>query len=79
MTVDDLKKLIASALEVAPAEVDDESSTETLEVWDSLGHINVLIALDEALDGKVASIEGMKKAYSVPKLVALLREQQLLD
>ena len=79
MTVDDLKKLIADALEVAPADVDDESSTETLEVWDSLGHINVLVALDAALDGKVAGIEGMKQAYSVPKLVALLREQALLD
>jgi acyl carrier protein len=79
MTVDDLKKLIADALEVDPAEVDDESSTETLEVWDSLGHINVLVALDAELDGKVAAIEGMKQAYSVPKLVALLREQKLLD
>ena len=79
MTVDDLKKLIADALEVDPADVDDESSTETLEVWDSLGHINVLVALDATLDGAVAGIEGMKQAYSVPKLVALLRERKLLD
>lgn len=79
MTADDVKKIIADALEVDPAEVTDDSSTETLEMWDSLGHINVLVALDAALDGRVAVIDGMKKAYSVPDLVGLLREHRLLD
>ena len=79
MNADDVKKMIAEALEVDASEVDDDASTETLEAWDSLGHINVLVALDAALDGKVAGIDGMKKAYSVATLVGLLREHGLVN
>ena len=79
MTANDVKKIIADALEVDPGEIGDDTSTETLESWDSLGHINILVALDAELDGRVAVIEGMKKAYSVPVLVGLLREHKLLD
>ncbi len=78
ITEDDVKRIIADALEVQPSEVGEDASTETLESWDSLGHIAILVALDSTLDGRVAGIAGMKKAYSLQSLLALLREHQLV-
>jgi hypothetical protein len=79
MTTADLKKIVATALDVDPREVADDASTETLEAWDSLGHVAIVVALDEALDGRVAGIDGIRKAYSLPALAGLLRGQKLLD
>ena len=78
MTVEELKKIVADALEVSPGEVGDDASTETLEAWDSLGHVAIIVALDEALDGRVAAIDGIRKAYSLPALVELLRAHRLV-
>ena len=79
MNADDVKKIVASALELDPAVVNDDTSTETVEAWDSLGHVTILVELDTVLDGRVAGIEGIRKAYSIRALVALLREHRLLD
>ena len=79
MKVEEIKEIVASALEVSAADVGDDASSETLEAWDSLGHISILVALDAALDGRVAAIDGMKKAYSVRAIADLLRGHGLLD
>lgn len=79
MNLEDLKRIVADALAVLPGEIGDDASTETLEAWDSLGHVAIIVALDEALDGRVAAIDGIRKAYSLPALVGLLRERRLLD
>jgi hypothetical protein len=79
MTSAELKAVIARALEVDISKIHDDSSAETLEAWDSLGHINIVVALDQALGGGVGDIEGMGQAYSVALLSARLRQAGRLE
>lgn len=75
MTEQEVKRIIANALEVDRRELDDEIS----EAWDSLGHLNVLIALDMAYDGKLAEIKEMQTAYSVGGIIDILRQNGLVS
>lgn len=45
-----VKEVIASILMVDILEVKDESSPETIESWDSLKQMNVIIGLEEEFD-----------------------------
>jgi len=79
MTQEEVMGIIADALEVDRGQLNKESDTETLEAWDSLGQISILVALDTALDGRVAGIEGIQRAYSVAAIMDALRQNGLLD
>ena len=56
-----------------------DSSAETVEEWDSFGHISILSALDEATDGKSADIVELTQATSVREINDLLKENELLS
>jgi len=43
-------KIISQVLEISAEEVNEESSPETLENWDSLKHMNIVMALEEEFD-----------------------------
>ena len=42
-----IKETIANILELDIDRLNDESSPETIEKWDSLKHMNIIIALEE--------------------------------
>lgn len=44
----DIEALIASTLNIPVGQVTDESDMSTLKNWDSLGHINLVLAIEEA-------------------------------
>jgi acyl carrier protein len=70
-------KLIATALDVGA--VDEDSSAVNQPNWDSLGHLNVLTALDQATSGKAAEIEELAEATSVRLILDLLGRHGLLS
>jgi acyl carrier protein len=74
----EILKLIQKALELEDHSINLESSAEDFEEWDSLGNLSILVALDEALDKKVAPIKEMGEAYSVPKILQLLKNHSLI-
>tara|TARA_Y100000590_G_scaffold248672_1_gene279412 strand:- start:21083 stop:21331 length:249 start_codon:yes stop_codon:yes gene_type:complete len=45
-----IKSIMSSVFEIPVSKIDDESSPDTIESWDSLKHINFVIALEEELD-----------------------------
>jgi citrate synthase len=47
MNMDELKATIASALNVPVDQVADDSSGLTVPEWDSIGHMNLVLALEE--------------------------------
>ena len=49
MKVDDhaLKAVMAAVFQVAPETIDEASSTDTIASWDSLHHINLIVALED--------------------------------
>jgi len=44
---DRLSQTVAEVLGVTPDELSEESSPDTVSSWDSLGHLNLVIALEE--------------------------------
>lgn len=56
-----------------------ESSSENTEDWDSLGHIIILDALDDATSGVSADITELTQATSVAEIVEILTDRGLLD
>lgn len=42
-----LEELVGSILEIAPAELSDDSGRESLMAWTSLAHIDIMLAVEE--------------------------------
>lgn len=43
-----LKAVMAAMLDLDPAEIDERTSTDTVPQWDSVRHMNLVIALEES-------------------------------
>ncbi len=58
---DEVKAIMADVLGIDPSSIDDSSSTDTIETWDSLAHINLVSALEQNFNVKleVSEIETM--------------------
>ena len=51
MTMDDrLRQTIGGVLGVPAAEISDASSPDTIAAWDSLNHLNIVMALESEFD-----------------------------
>jgi len=70
----DAKQLLAEALRQPPDRLPDDAAMDTMEMWDSLTHMD-LVALVEARCGFVLSAEDIVKMTSLRALEALLAER----
>ena len=61
--------IFSDLFEVSQDEINSDSSSDTIERWDSLGHLNLVIAIEEAFKVKVDKVntlitpKGKKKVY----------------
>ena len=78
VTQSEVIAVVENALEIKPGLLDISARAEEIEGWDSLGQLNILVALDKLFDGKIANIEEMAMAYSVPKILDILKHNSLL-
>jgi len=74
----EILKGIQNALNPKGGSITVDSSTSNVEEWDSLGHLGVLVTLDQIFDGKVASIKEMATAGSVQKILQVLKDNSLV-
>ena len=44
---DRIKNVMSAVFEISIEEINDESSPDTIELWDSLKHLNLVLALEE--------------------------------
>lgn len=77
MDIDALLDLIKTSLD-AEDEITQDSSQDNIPEWDSLGHLSILSALDEATNGKAASITELAEATSVSSILEILKSESLL-
>lgn len=77
-TEQDVLSTIETALEIPSGSVALDAIADNVEGWDSIGHLSVLMALDKLFDGKVANINEIAEAYSVPKILEALRKHSLI-
>lgn len=71
-------RIIASALELPADRVEEGDTIETVKEWDSLGHLNILTALDKHFSGKVGRIPELARATSVKRIIEILHENRLI-
>ena len=73
---DRLFSLFAEELEVDPATLDEESSPDTVESWDSLAAMRLVAAIESEFDVRLSTKEIMKMR-SIGIARAVLREKNV--
>ncbi len=74
----ELIDIIATVLVAKTGGVTMASRIGSVEGWDSMGHLGILVALDEKLDGKAADIEELAMADSVQSIADILKSHGLV-
>lgn len=73
MTVfEQLQGAIAATLKVSPDSIVATTKADDVPAWDSLGHINLMITLEETFD-VVLDVEDFEKLNSVPAMIEYLK------
>lgn len=72
-TVAKAREIIADALEISTEEVDGDASIETLDAWTSLGHMRLILALEEKL-GKQLDPAAIVEIANLEDVAAILSE-----
>ena len=74
---DRIKNIMSAVFEISTGEINDESSPDTIESWDSLKHMNMVVALEEEFnvqftDDNITELINMKliKAVLLERLPA---------
>ena len=73
-TKSEILEIIQKALNVNDLQVTMESSFENIPEWDSLAQINIIVALDTVLGGRISELQEMATASSVRKIVVILTD-----
>ena len=69
-----LRHVIAQTLNVAPANITEASTHEDIPGWDSLGHVNLMMALEQTFDVYL-EVEDFPGLDSVPAILTYLKER----
>ena len=70
---------IERALDLQKGSLGENSSSADYNSWDSLGQVDIILALDVLFDGKVNAIPEMADANSVAKIIDVLIRHLLLS
>tara|TARA_B100000745_G_scaffold212852_2_gene141090 strand:- start:5054 stop:5281 length:228 start_codon:yes stop_codon:yes gene_type:complete len=49
MLINEIKQIMADILSIPISEIGDEAHAESIEKWDSLNHMNMMIAIEQQL------------------------------
>jgi len=70
MNEDTLKSIIATMLNVDPSIIDESSSMDSISSWDSLRHMNLVLALEEEFKITIPDDDAANiTSYKLIKLV----------
>lgn len=69
----EIRDLFATILQIAPDEINDDSTPNTVKTWDSLNHLNLIVAFEEefSIDIEPEEIKGMMGSFKQFKAVIL--------
>ena len=71
-------QIVAKSLQVSEKKIDEKVSSNNFQEWDSMSHLNILIALDQKLSRKAQKIKELSEAHSVKKIIQILNKKKLL-
>jgi len=69
-----VRQIAADLFQVPLDKVTPASSPETLEAWDSVGHLNLVLALESQLGISLAP-EDIEKMKTIADVIALVQER----
>ena len=69
-----LKSVVGSMLDLDPTSIGPGTSTDTVAQWDSVKHMNLIIALESAFDITIPD-EDVANLTSYPIILAVVEEQ----
>lgn len=76
--VKEIFKLIQKSL-LTKTIIDEKSSTNNVEEWDSLGQLSIITALDKKFKGKLSDDRDIADCYSVKSILKVLKKNKLID
>ena len=68
-----IKNVMSAVFEMPVEQLQDDSSPDTIESWDSLKHMNLVIALEEEFDFEFSDSETVE-LLSFKLIIAILKE-----
>jgi acyl carrier protein len=71
-TFKQLQEVIAATLKVPPEKITETTVHDDIAAWDSLGHVNLMIALEQAFDVYL-DVEDFPELNSVPAITRYLQ------
>jgi acyl carrier protein len=74
MTAVDARDLLARALEVDPSEISDDASIDSVDLWDSIAHLRIIIAIEEALNRELDP-ESIVVISSIEDIARILKDK----
>ena len=72
--LDRLQQTIAATLKVPASKIQPDTSNEDLSAWDSLGQVNLMMALEQTFEVYI-EVEDFETLTSVPAILAYLEKQ----
>ncbi|MGB0920125.1 MAG: acyl carrier protein [Alphaproteobacteria bacterium] len=69
--MDKARKLIAEALDIPETEILDDASLLTLGAWDSMGHMRIVLAIEE-VTGTLLDPDAVADLFSIEDVSKLL-------
>ena len=62
-----IKNIISKILSISTDDIQDDSSSDSLQAWDSLGHMKIVLALEEEFDIRFDEVQ-ITEMTSVSKI-----------
>lgn len=69
-----IRRIMSNIFEIQEDEINDDSSIDKIESWDSLKHINLIIALEEQF-GITITEDEMLEMTSFPDIKRILKDK----
>ena len=68
---DAVREIVAATFGIAPAQITSLTAQDDVVEWDSVGHLNLMLALEQALDLRL-DVEQMAQLTGVPAILRFL-------
>jgi acyl carrier protein len=71
-----LQGIMATALEIPANSISESTTMEDIEEWDSLGHVHIMVALEQAFD-LYMDVDDFAELDSVPAILRYLAAENV--
>lgn len=73
--IQEVCEVVSIILRTKSSELDIESSSETVSNWDSINHINLILALEEEFDIDIDD-EDISTLFNIKNIVSLIEDKK---